>query len=554
MLPFGKMNGQSIYTELRSIYENFDKNDGSALPYVRMYIQKAQDEKNYFELKNAYEDYSSYSPKNFDRLKYADSAISAAKKTDDHELIASAYLYKGSLYYFYNKDYSAALDQYISAYKFSKDGRNEYLKHKIFYQMGLVKSYLGYYNEALEYFSKCIIYFESKTNENNHPNEVYNDSKGYLNSLHQAIVCYQHLKDYKNADSLISKGFKFTIQSKDFIKEKNYFLKCKGISEYHHKNYQSAIKILNQTLPILMKNDDAYWVSVSEFYVGKCYLKKGQVELAIKQFEKVDSIFKKRAFIFPELEENYELFISYYKKNKNSDKELAYTKDLLKVDSILKKDFPNLSSRIHRDYDNKILAEAKSKIESKHRWGLTVIAILIILVIILCIGLRRYYQNDKEIKQKYNELEIKISENKSKDFTAYENISVEAKSIISQDIFSDIQAKLKDFEENKGFKESGLTIEKLAETFSTNKLYLSQYINDTKIMNFSKYLSTLRINYITQLIYNNPKYLLLNIQGLADECGISSRTNFSNLFQEVNGMRPTDFIKQRRKELEEKNT
>lgn len=552
MFPFGKMNGQSIYTELRSIYENFDKNDGSALPYVRKYIQKAQDEKNYFELKNAYEDYSSYSPKNFDRLKYADSAITAAKKTDDHELIASAYLYKGSLYYFYNKDYSAALDQYISAYKFSKDGNDDYLKHKIFYQMGLVKSYLGYYSEALEYFSKCIIYFESKTIEKNHPNEIYNDSKGYLNSLHQAIVCYQHLKDYKKADSLISKGFQFTVQSKDFIKEKNYFLKCRGISEYYHKNYQAAIKILNQTLHILTKNDDAYWVSVSEFYIGKCYLKINQDELAIKQFEKVDSIFKKREFIFPELEENYELFISYYKKNKNSDKELAYTKDLLKVDSILKKDFPHLSSKIHRDYDNKILAEAKSKIENKQRWSLTTITLLLILVVVLCIGLHRYYQNEKLIKQKYNELEIKIQKNKN--FTTNENISVEAKSMVSPDIFSDLQAKLKDFEENKGFKESGLTIEKLAEKFNTNKFYLSQYINDTKMMNFSKYLSTLRINYITQLIYNNPKYLLLNIQGLADECGISSRTNFSNLFQEVNGIRPTDFIKQRKKELEEKDT
>nr|WP_252730327.1 AraC family transcriptional regulator [Chryseobacterium indologenes] len=40
------------------------------------------------------------------------------------------------------------------------------------------------------------------------------------------------------------------------------------------------------------------------------------------------------------------------------------------------------------------------------------------------------------------------------------------------------------------------------------------------------------------------------IETLAEECGIASRTNFSNLFREINGMRPTDFIKKRRKDID----
>ncbi|WP_228373937.1 helix-turn-helix domain-containing protein [Epilithonimonas tenax] len=84
----------------------------------------------------------------------------------------------------------------------------------------------------------------------------------------------------------------------------------------------------------------------------------------------------------------------------------------------------------------------------------------------------------------------------------------------------------------------------------TNKYYLSQYINDVKGINFSKYLSTLRINYITRLMYENPYYLQIKVQGLADECGIASRQNFSDLFQEINGIRPTDFIKQRKAEMD----
>lgn len=104
---------------------------------------------------------------------------------------------------------------------------------------------------------------------------------------------------------------------------------------------------------------------------------------------------------------------------------------------------------------------------------------------------------------------------------------------------------------SKNFKENGLTLPQLAENFGTNTTYLSQYINDVKGMNFNKYLSTLRINYITERMFNDPKVLGYSVQGLADECGISSRQNFSNLFLEINGIRPIDFIRQRKKELQE---
>ena len=36
-------------------------------------------------------------------------------------------------------------------------------------------------------------------------------------------------------------------------------------------------------------------------------------------------------------------------------------------------------------------------------------------------------------------------------------------------------------------------------------------------MNFSRYLGILRINYITQLMYENEKYLNYTIQSLSDE-------------------------------------
>lgn len=552
LFNYEKLNGQNSYEELGKTYENFNENDEDALRYVKIYLQRAKNENNYSEMKQAYEDYSYYSSNKQLKLKYADSSIAAAKKAENNDLLSSAYLYKGSLYYFYEKNYQSALSEYLTAYQYSKNGNNDYLKYKVIYQMGLIKSYLGYYDEAIEHFKECINYFEPKTKGNYHKYIIYNSTKGYLNSLHQIAVCYRNIKDYQKADSIINIGLNFS-KSNEFSSERNYLIKCKGISEYHNKNYSAAINLLQKSLPVLRKNDDFYWSSVSDFYIGKSYLELGKENLAIKQFEKVDSIFQKRKFIVPELLENYNFLIKYYQNKKDSEKEMEYSKKLLKADSILSKDFKYLSAKIHKDYDRQILEESKRKLETTNKWGLGTIIILISILIIVILLAWKYHKNAKQIKTKYQEIEKKLQEYTESIPLSYDNISTYGKDVLSKDVFTDIQNKLKDFENNNEFNKKGLSLASLAEKLNTNTSYLSQYINDAKEMNFNRYLSTLRINYITQLMYNDSHYIKLSIQGLADECGIASRQNFSDLFQEINGIRPTDFIKQRKKELEDGN-
>jgi hypothetical protein len=63
--------------------------------------------------------------------------------------------------------------------------------------MGLVKSYLGYYHEAIEHFKESISYFEAKTKGDYHPNALYNAKKAistaYIN-LQYAIKTYKIVK------------------------------------------------------------------------------------------------------------------------------------------------------------------------------------------------------------------------------------------------------------------------------------------------------------------------------------------------------------------------
>ena len=543
------MKAQNTYDDIRKKYKIYEQNDERALPVVRLFISKAKKENNYEKLVKGYEDAFYYSNDATLKLKYADSCINASLKTNDYDVISRSYLGKGTIYYFNLKRYEPALDQYVKAYEYSKKGNDDYQEYKVIYHMGVVKSYLGYYNEALKHFEDCIQYFEPKTKGDLHPNTIFNNSKGYLNSLHQATICYRNLGNYKKADSLVNAGLNFTSKSKEFPLEQAYFTKCKGIFEYHQKNYDDAIHSLTSSLPVLKKNNDFSWTSVADFYIGKSYLGLGKQEQAVQQFEKVDSIFQKHKFIVPELRENYELLIKYWKEKKNDKQELHYTKNLLKADSILAKDFPYLSAKIHKDYDTQILEDAKGKLEKQNYWSLGAILLLILAVIGLIFIAWKLYQKEKLIRKKYSELEERLQTHQPTPAVSYENIPQQSKAVISKDVFTDLSEKLKEFEDSKSFKEKGITLPQLAENFKTNTTYLSQYINDVKGMNFNKYLSTLRINYITERMYNDPKVLGYSVQGLADECGISSRQNFSDLFLEINGIRPIDFIRQRKKEL-----
>ncbi|MEN2436584.1 AraC family transcriptional regulator [Weeksellaceae bacterium A-14] len=544
----GKIHGQHTYENIRSSYDKKPENDVTALKGINLYIQKAKLENNLAEQVQGYRDATFYSKDKSLKIKYADSAIVTAQKTDNKDLISTVYLLKGSLYYFYYRNYQSALSEYLKAYQYSKNTKDDYLKYKIIYQMGLVKSYLGYYNEGIEHFEECISYFEPKSKEKLLPGAIRNAEKGYLNSLHQLAVCYRNIKNYKKADSIINVGLTFS-KIDEFPLEKAYLTKCKGISEYYHKNYNFSITLLQKNLPIFNKDDDFYWYSVSDFYIGKSYLELGKEDLAIKQFQKVDSIFQKRQFIVPELLQNYNFLITYYQNQKNSDKELEYSKKLLKADSILNKDFKYLSEKIHKDYDKEILVESKTKLETRNKFGIGTIIILISILIIVTLLARKFYKNGKQVKLKYQELENKLQQKSKPASLDYESISNYGKSVLSEDIFNDLQNKLLDFEANNGFKENGLTIDNVANILHTNKSYLSQYINDVKEMNFSKYISTLRINYITRLMYDDPHYLDLKVKGLAEECGIGSRQNFSDLFYEINGIRPAEFIKQRKAEI-----
>lgn len=545
----------SGYDKIRQKFENLGENDSRAFLFLQIYINKAKQEKNYEKLVQGYKDGVFFSPENEEKLKYADSTLWAAKQSQDRDLMIISHIEKGVVYYYHYKKFQLALNEYLEAYKYSKNTTNDFLKYQNIYHIGVVKSYLGYYEDAAELFEKCIVYYKKEFTSDIHPNLIYNSKKGYLNTVHQLIICNRNLGKYKEADFLIENGLSEIGNDPDYAQEKGYFLLSKGISQYRNKHYQLALSNLNQSLASIKTSRDFARLSVDYFYIGKTYSALKNTKQSIVYLKKVDSIFQKHQFILPELRENYEILIDHSKKEKNQTQQLYYTSQLLKADSIISKDFTYLSPKIHKEYDTKTLLDEKESLQKISIWGTIIIAVLIVWAAGLIVVLIKRSRRERKVKQKYVLLEEKfmikhdLPEEKIVPVAA---VYEEKKAGPDEKKVEELLQKLKSFEDKKGFTQKGLTVSKLAASLGTNSNYLSQVINEHKKVNFNKYLSELRINYITTLLFEDKEYLKYGIETLAKECGIASRQNFSDLFYDINGIRPTDFIKNRKQELESK--
>lgn len=541
---------KTTFSEIRSSYEKKNIDDSSAMPEVRRYIQKAKSESSFSRLIQGYRD-----GRQFDyahKTEYADSAIYASIRYGNSDDLSKDYLSKGIIYYFYKKNYRQALTEYLTAYQYSKTSADQYLKHKILYHLGTVKSHLGYYQEALIHFQKCIDFYGEKMDEPLHSNEIYNYKKAYFNSLHQLTVINRYLKNFEKSDSLSQLGYTITLNDKDFVLENSYFLKCIGISKYNQKDYRAARYDLERSLPAIIRRNDFAWASVVYFYLGKTDMVQRKASHAMIYFEKIDSIFNKEGFLIPEVYPTYQYLINFNRLEKNINRQLYYTNQLIKADSVINKDYPYLSAKIHRDYDRSILIDEKQILEKTSSRKIRIGQILILSVSLMLAFFIHRYQKERKTRKRYELLQKKMQDHSliTVNDEAEVNDSTEMrKTSLSPLLTKEIRQKLHKFESELMFIKKGLTEKSVAVKLGTNSHYLSIYINENKGMNFNKYMAELRIHYITKLLNSDPKYLNYRIEALAEECGIAARQNFSSLFVEINGIRPADYIKNRKKDL-----
>lgn len=500
-----------------------EKDNNKELLYARSWLTKAKSEKNFNQMAMAYKAMIYENDKRL-RLIYADSMLTFAKLTTDIELIGSAYMTKGIIYYD-RKEQINALNNYLIADEYISKTNNRYLIYKVKYVIGLTKLYLGFYDEATALFKECANYFKEE------------NDRAYLNSIHSLGLCYNRIGKYKLSRQTNQIG----LTAGKHLKNSEmvyYFIQSEGVNQYFTHNYADAIKKLTTALPALKHNKDFANETVAYFYIGKSYSSQKLQDKALPYFKKIDEAFQKQNYIRPDLREAYEILIDYYKQRNDKESQLYYISTLIKVDKLLNQDYRYLSGKIHKEYDTKKLLLAQKDIERSMKYEIVVgIIIIAILLVIIALFIRRHFRNKRLFKELMNR---KPDTHKS---LVSGDSHKETELDISPEVVSTILKNLEKFELKKKYLEKDMTLGKMASILNTNSKYVTKIIARYRDKGTIEYISDLKIDHIVELLKNENKYRNYTNKALGEEVGFGSTQNFTRAFNNRTGLSPTYFIK-----------
>lgn len=500
--------------------------------YLKAFLSNAKAANDYEMLMTAYKNYADYALDGL-AITYSDSMVDAARRSHNDKLIGSAYLSKGIAYYFL-KRHELALEQYLLAKPFIEKSGDDYLRYKLKYNIAQVKYYLGKNDQAITMFNSCLGYFKA------------HKVRPYLNTLHSLGLCYTQAGNYRRSEAFAVLGLEEAVRLGNHSMDA-YFLHLDGQNEFFMHNYTLAIEKLEKAIPGVADNNDYANVAVANFYIGKSYWAMKRFSEGLPYLEKVAAAFERREYIRPDLRENFELLIQYYKNKNQYKKVLFYVDRLLKADSLLLKTHDNLYDNIHKNYDTEELVQERQNMklqlshERSYRKLLLACAALVTSIIMILLAGNRRRQN-----RIFRELLI---DNKKRAHKPPKDVPKELE--IAPETIEKILRLLEKWERAMRYLEMDITQTTMAVYLETNIRYLSDIILVYRGKKFPDYINDLKVDYIIKQLKTDKHKRMYTHDALAKEAGFSTTQRFVQAFKARTGISPSFFSEKIRKEMAE---
>lgn len=518
----------------------FDKNNPMVWVYLGAYIKNAKIKEDYKTLFYGYRT-AVFHSEGVAKLAYSDSALMSAKKINDSDFIGQAYYLKGHIFY-EKREYKNTLDNFLLANEILSTSNDHFTIHQVNYGIAVVKSYLGYYSDALPLLQASAEYF--------HNHKSADGNLYYIRCLFRKGEIYQNMGNFAKAQEVNLLGLQESIKYEEKIQEQ-YFNLAIGVDEFNDKNYALSIKNIEKALPTMQENSYFEMEGKAYYYLAKSFIALKQEEKALANFEMIDSLFVKHNYLNQQLRGTYEWLIDHYKLTSNKDKQLYYINQLLKVDQVNAANNQYLVHKINKDYDTQRLIKEKEQLEKDFsNWRYYAIGLLILFLLITLLyfhKFRKSQQYNQKLHLQYQEL---LRKNREERILDNQNIDSPKKVVkeIPENIVEDLLNRLEKFENNQEFLNRNIDLKSLADKFKTNTTYLSKVVNTYKKRNFNSYVNKLRINYMIELLKKEPKYRNYTIEALSEIAGFTSSRHFSDTFHAETGLRPTYFLEKIQKE------
>ncbi|WP_128331267.1 response regulator transcription factor [Apibacter sp. HY039] len=432
--------------------------------------------------------------------------------------------------------------------------KNNYSISKFYRFLSLSYMKLGFNDESLKQYNNSVIYAKKiKDKEFSHFSLalLYYDKSKYLdqNNIHSDSVGYYLFRTLDEVEQIEDTDLLNKFGNKIFIYNAlaQYFLYNVEPSDTAMANkYLTKAKIIyeNERPSMLAINRVEMLINESKLnYLDKKY--KKAVALAIECLE----IEKKQPTNSYQRKRIYEILAKSYLETGNIKESKKYMDLFTQVsDSLDILEKTNIKIPI-----DKIIQNKQKEHLAKNKQVIIILSVILIITFILIYI--KFKQNQKKTHENYKKLIIKLKESnfntidiKVKNNASNENLVERSVTKIADETANQIILKLDRFEQSLKFLKNDISLTSLAHSLNTNPKYLSELIKENKSKSFNKYINGLRINYITKKLFESTVYRQYKIKYLAEECGYSSPQVFVIAFKNENGVTPSYYIEQLKKD------
>ena len=235
-----------------------------------------------------------------------DEIIDILKKYKLDEILVKAYIGRGDLFY-QNKDYLNALLEYNEALDIDKNTEKGKNKSKVYNKLGLCKTELVCFKEAISYFNKAIYYSKESGN-----------LKTQKETLRNIAVCYKKMGKYDTAIDYLNKYILILNKKEEYKLYINAFmLKASCLKE--KCDWKKAVNIY---MELLEKAKDQNCSNVGYIYnnLAVLYLEISDLKKSLECFKKAEQIRKDNEL--PQLCQTHIDMSRFYIKQQNYNEAL----------------------------------------------------------------------------------------------------------------------------------------------------------------------------------------------------------------------------------------
>lgn len=446
-------------------------------------------------------------------IEFSDKTGELAKEFDDYELLADTYRLKGLSYLELGFNNNALLELHKALKYAKKIG----LKDAQHFQISTIYDNIGGYHENIGVHKDSLLFYKQKSLVEV---EKISNTPKVINQKYQMIAFQQ-----MNLGMISSEEGKIQEAEQHFFKS--------------FEIYQNREKY-----PLLPKNDEI--ILLSE--MGRFYLSQKKYEKAITYAQDAKELEKSYSTPYIRKDILETLFKSYLELN-----DLNSSKTFSKAYSVLNDSIKNSEKKSIDTPVKQILNEQQEK--QDHRLFYLFLLSSLIIITTITLGIIFWKRKKSKLHHSYKMIIKALKDQTTSDDSQRVGVETRAAHVMPENIINiaentiaSLLNKLAKFEKSEKFLKTEVSLTTLSNSLNTNPRYLSEIIKQHKSKSFNNYLNGLRIQYITNKLYEKSIYREYKISHLAEISGFSSREVFAVVFKKETGVTPSYFINQLKKD------